>query len=133
MTTGIAITIGGVLEESAKPAEAYEVYRGAFERLESTNPSLPAERWRLVALAYKLGDMASDYEFPNSQHEQEKWLTYSVNEALKLAAEGSSSTEKGLLAQFELPGWKGVGDEALEVAGPLQALGQYHAKVGNFE
>lgn len=133
MTTGIAITLAGVLEENSKAADAYQVYLGAFSRLDSTHPSSSNERWRLTALAYKLGEMASDYDFPNSREEEEKWLTYAVNEALKLSAQGLNSDEGSLLSKLELPSWNGVGDEALGVAGPVQALGAYYSKIGNFE
>lgn len=133
MTSGIAITLAGVLEETSKAADAYEIYRGAFERLESKHPSSASERWRLVAIAYKMGEMAASYEFPNSDAEEEKWLTYAVNESLKLSAEGSTPGEASIFSKLELPGWSASGDEVIGLAGPLQALGAHYSRRGNLE
>lgn len=71
-----------MLEEFAKPQEAYEVYTASLAQLRAAKGLSGKERLRCVALAYKLGEMAETYSQP--QEEEERWLVYAVEELLRV-------------------------------------------------
>ena len=68
--SGIAIALAGVLEEFAKPQEAYEVYTASLAQLRAAKGLSGKERLRCVALAYKLGEMAETYSQPQEEEER---------------------------------------------------------------
>ena len=151
--SGIAVVLGEVLEANGKPAEAYEVYAAALERLQNAikqQQTLPAEirvsgpeRIRAAALAYKLGEMAEMYSQP--AQEEEKWLVYAVEELLRVLrdtrtpAKGRNVTDEGgpnsdgnpslQLDDLELPAWIKRDD----VVAPLERLGAFYSRTGKQE
>lgn len=144
--SGIAIALAAALEEAERPEPAYEVYSDALSRLRAANAASPLsgpERLRAVALASKLGEMAETYQLPVA--EEERWLTYAVEELLRLirdeTAKGQIVVEGDLeararkdetplmLAELEMPPWVTKTD----VGAPLEALGRFYAREGNVE
>ncbi|KIK43573.1 hypothetical protein CY34DRAFT_789955 [Suillus luteus UH-Slu-Lm8-n1] len=95
------------------------------------------ERLRRVALAYKLGQLASERDLD----EEEKWLLWAVEEVLRLSGLGmtnaSSDTNTRMhensgssaLDDLELPSWMSKTD----LGAPLEALGALYAKKGRIE
>ncbi|KIK36947.1 hypothetical protein CY34DRAFT_109328 [Suillus luteus UH-Slu-Lm8-n1] len=96
------------------------------------------ERLRRVALACKLGQLASERDLD----EEEKWLLWGVEEVLRLSRLGmtNASSEKSntrmhensgstALEDFELPSWMSKTD----LGAPLEALGTLYAKKGRIE
>jgi len=134
--TGILITLTEVIELNGKPHEACEFMGNYLDNLapldeETTyNQWSGAERMRLAAMAHKLGLMAESYSRP--QKEQEKWLTWAVERALKdirHAHESSDRSPSGAgttqpLHELELPGWV-VRSDLLVF---LKSLGEFHAR-----
>jgi hypothetical protein len=88
-----------------------------------------SERMRIVAVAYKLGEMAGMYQQP--LEEEERWLSVAVEELLLFMKEGGSdSVQKvALAAELDLPGWVSKTD----IGAPLEALGAFYARNGNVE
>ena len=75
--------------------------------------------------------MADTYQL--GEAEEEKWLTWSVEEVLKLAKAigsskpGSDSEENQLvLSDLELPKWASMTD----IGAPLESLGAFYARTG---
>ncbi|KAG2139528.1 hypothetical protein BD769DRAFT_1350790 [Suillus cothurnatus] len=95
------------------------------------------ERLRRVALAYKLGQLASERDL----EEEEKWLIWAVEEVLRLSGLGmlnaNSDTKtkaqensgSSALEDLELPSWMSKTD----LGAPLEALGALYAKKGRIE
>ncbi|KAG2156753.1 uncharacterized protein EDB93DRAFT_1125407 [Suillus bovinus] len=89
------------------------------------------ERLRRVALAYKLGQLASE----RNMDEEEKWLIWAVEEVLKLSglgitnADSDTNTKASALEDLELPTWMSKTD----LGAPLEALGTLYAKKGRIE
>ncbi|TFK83595.1 hypothetical protein K466DRAFT_498180 [Polyporus arcularius HHB13444] len=142
--SGIAIVLGEVLEASNNPNEAYEIYSAAFAQLRAAlarNSLSGRERMRAVALAHKLGEMAEVYQ--RGPEEAEHFLTFAVEEALKLVKDEAANAGKGkekekeaeegevgtMLAELELPWWV----RKVDVAAPLEALGRFYAQEGKPE
>jgi hypothetical protein len=141
--SGIGIAFAGVLEENDHPQLAYDVYVNVLKQLQKqrSTPAATAaaaeERMRIVAVAYKLGEMAEMYQQP--PEEEEKWLSLAVEELLRLAKESprknpdtSSSSSQGLIIagnELELPDWV----SKLDFAAPIEALGAFYARSGNVE
>ncbi|EPQ50123.1 hypothetical protein GLOTRDRAFT_82573 [Gloeophyllum trabeum ATCC 11539] len=148
--SGISIALAEVLEANSKPAEAYATYSDALARLQKaiayseqlkelvlTGP----ERLRGVALACKLGEMADAYQQP--AEEEERWLTWAVEELLRTLADlrqhrdvqlAAQREEKGkdvqlVLADLDLPRWVTKTD----VGAPIEALGAFYAKTGKVD
>ena len=130
--SGIAITLCEVLEQDNKPREAYEGYIAALEHLRKNWSALSSEeKLRAVSLGQRLGEMADTYQL--GEAEEERWLTWSVEEVLKLAKDvrsskpGSESEESHLvLSDLELPRWVSVTD----IGAPLEILGAFYARTG---
>ncbi len=136
--------LGEVLEASNNPNEAYETYSAAFAQLRAAlarNSLSGRERLRAVALAHKLGEMAEVYQ--RGPEEAEHFLTFAVEEALKLVKDEAANAGKGkekekeaeegevgtMLAELELPWWV----RKVDVAAPLEALGRFYAQDGKPE
>jgi hypothetical protein len=130
--SGIAITLCEVLEQDNKSKEAYEGYISALEHLRKNWSALTnEEKLRAVSLGQKLGEMADTYQL--GEEAEERWLTWSVEEVLKLAQAigssrpGSKSEENHLvLSDLELPKWVSVTD----IGAPLETLGAFYARTG---
>jgi hypothetical protein len=130
--SGIAITLCEVLEQDNKPKEAYEGYIAAVEHLRKNWSILTSEeRLRAVSMGQKLGEMADTYQLGGA--EEERWLTWTVEEVLKLAKdiggsrhEGNSEEGNVVLSDLELPKWVTVTD----IAAPLKSLGAFYARTG---
>lgn len=155
-TSGIAIVLAGVLEIDGNKEEAYNVYKEALWQLQSAYLDLPPdtphpeigtetlelltgpERMRAVAIAYKLGCMASELGKPDE--EEEKWLTWAVTGILKavMEAPAGSGAEMApvepnkagnlyiMARDLRLPLWSRVHD----LAAPFEALGTFYSKQG---
>ncbi|EIN08304.1 hypothetical protein PUNSTDRAFT_113863 [Punctularia strigosozonata HHB-11173 SS5] len=152
--SGIAITLAEVLENNLQPDAAYEVYRSALELYTGSDHGEPSgsssksttvlkDRMRTVALASKLGTLAQALHKPIE--DEEKWLTYAVNELLKtltivkqnpsaslwetLRGQSSKNTQPKdgtelVLSELDLPAWVTKTD----VSAPLEALGTFYAQ-----
>ncbi|OJA11845.1 hypothetical protein AZE42_04058 [Rhizopogon vesiculosus] len=93
------------------------------------------ERLRRVALAYKLGQLASERDVD----EEEKWLIWAVEEVLRLSGLGKKKTDSdtnakarsgsSALDELELPTWMSKAD----LGAPLEALGALYAKKDRIE
>ncbi|KAI0732716.1 hypothetical protein C8Q72DRAFT_816637 [Fomitopsis betulina] len=141
--SGIAIALASTLEDAERPEAAYEVYSDALTHLRAANAASPLsgpERLRAVAIASKLGEMAEAYQLPVA--EEERWLTYAVEELMRLlrdeTAKGTLVVEGDselvdktplMLAELEMPPWVTKTD----VGSPLEALGRFYAREGNVE
>ncbi len=130
--SGIAITLCEVLEQDNKSKEAYERYIVALEHLRNNWSALTyEEKLRAISIGQKLGEMADTYQV--GEAEEERWLTWSVEEVLKLAKaigsskSGSNNEENHLvLSDLELPKWASVTD----IGAPLESLGAFYARTG---
>lgn len=130
--SGIAITLCEVLEQDNKSKEAYERYIVALEHLRNNWSALTyEEKLRAISIGQKLGEMADTYQV--GEAEEERWLTWSVEEVLKLAKaigsskSGSNNEENHLvLSDLELPKWASVTD----IGAPLESLGAFYARAG---
>ena len=130
--SGIAITLCEVLEQDNKPREAYEGYIAALEHLRKNWSALTSEeRLRAISLGQRLGEMADTYQL--GEAEEERWLTWSVEEVLKPAKDIGSSEPRGnsdegnlVLSDLELPKWVTVTD----IGAPLETLGAFYARTG---
>jgi hypothetical protein len=153
-TTGVAITLAGVLEDNGEKEEAYKIYQEALRHLQSTYLNLPPdaplpdldketlkrltnpEKMRAAALAYKLGGMAPELGKPDK--EQEKWLTSSVNAVSVAALEAPAGSDKAekipsarrlhiMGSDMRLPDWA----KNHSIAAPFEALGSFYSKRQN--
>ncbi len=130
--SGIAITLCEVLEQDNKSKEAYERYIVALEHLRNNWSALTyEEKLRAISIGQKLGEMADTYQV--GEAEEERWLTWSVEEVLKLAKaigsskSGSNNEENHLvLSDLEIPKWASVTD----IGAPLESLGAFYARTG---
>jgi hypothetical protein len=130
--SGIAITLCEVLEQDNRSKEAYEWYATALEHLRKNWSALTnEEKLRAISIGQKLGEMADTYQL--GEAEEERWLTWSVEEVLKLAeAIGSSKPRSNneenhlVLSDLELPKWASVTD----IGAPLESLGAFYARTG---
>ncbi|KAI0319235.1 hypothetical protein OF83DRAFT_1111472 [Amylostereum chailletii] len=143
--SGIAVLLGEVLEANERPETAYETYSAAHTFLQKHRRELAGpERLRAVAIAHKLGEMADTYQLGNA--EQERWLTWAVEEVLKIAKMADKKSQKKrpanegddtegdaenrlVLAELELPKWV----TAVDIGAPIESLGQFYAKTGKIE
>jgi hypothetical protein len=130
--SGIAITLCEVLEQNNKPKDAYEWYIAALEHLRKNWSALTdQEKLRAISIGQKLGEMADTYQLGDV--EEERWLTWSVEEVLKLAKAIGSPKPKSdneedrlVLSDLELPKWASVTD----IGAPLESLGAFYARTG---
>ena len=130
--SGIAITLCEVLEQDNKSKEAYEGYISALKHLQKNWSVLTnEEKLRAISLGQKLGEMADTYQL--GEAEEERWLTWSVEEVLKLAKTIGSPTPRNkseenqlVLSDLELPKWVSVAD----IGAPMETLGAFYARTG---
>jgi hypothetical protein len=150
--TGIAIVLGGVLEDDGKKEEAYKIYQEALTQLQLAHLDLPPdaprpdlggmdslkrltppEMMRAAALAHKLGGLASELKKP--EEEEEKYLVWSVNAIIMAVMEAPAGSNKVppnnkdlhlIGGNMRLPSW--AKDHA--IAAPFEALGTFYADRG---
>jgi hypothetical protein len=146
-TSGLAIVLSNVLEDSHEMERAYQIYKEGFMQMfngstkvgeslstDSLNLLNAAERIRAVSIAYKLGELS--HELQKSLAEEEKWLVWSVEALLKTVSQGSPAGSKiagnmsdmsGLVGGLEFPSWAMLHD----FAAPFEALGSFYARTEN--
>ncbi|KAI0370552.1 hypothetical protein BV20DRAFT_281681 [Pilatotrama ljubarskyi] len=135
--SGIAVALAESLEATNRPQEAYDIYKTALMQLRAAKGLSGRERMRAVAIAHKLGEMAEIYQ--QGPEETEQWLTFAVEEALRVvkdeASGGKGKTESveepegevgAMLAELDLPWWV----RKIDIAAPLEALGRFYAQEG---
>lgn len=145
-TTGVAITLAGILEQSNRRNEAYEVYKDALRQMAaqgSQNPTTPAElttdllktftvseRIRAISIAYKLGELAHDLQKP--LEEEEKWLVWSVEALLKTVMHGPEQQAKEVLNVSTRVDELGLPPSAMlhNFAAPFEALATFYSQRG---
>lgn len=149
-TTGVAITLACLLEDSDRRNEAYEVYKDALRQMASQaaqGSSTPAElstsllktfsvaeRIRAISIAYKLGELAQDLQKP--PEEEEKWLVWSVEALLKTVLHGPEPHSKDnalniatIVDDLGLPPWAMFHS----FAAPFEALASFYSRSRNIE
>ncbi|KXN89334.1 hypothetical protein AN958_05832 [Leucoagaricus sp. SymC.cos] len=136
-TSGIAISLGEVLEGDERNSEAYNVYADTLKQLQNAGiPTMTGpEKMRAVALAYKLGDLGTSLEKP--KEEVEKWLTFAVETVLKHVLEMPALTKGAdeeadnqvIIAELGLPDWVST----VDIAAPFEALGTFYSKAGQLD
>ncbi|KAF9532613.1 hypothetical protein CPB83DRAFT_847069 [Crepidotus variabilis] len=153
-TTGVAISLAGILEESKQWDQAYEIYKDALRYM--ANPSLipegsrpaelnakllmtfsVAERVRAISIAYRLGELAQELKKP--LEEEEKWLSWAVEALLKTVLQvprplsqpssGSQLDVYHRMEDLELPSW----DAMQSLAAPFEALGSFYSRTGKID
>ncbi|EGG13212.1 Hypothetical protein MELLADRAFT_58366 [Melampsora larici-populina 98AG31] len=132
--SGIGIRWGSMLESFDEIQEAKEVYLLVFKDLEDRISNENGNgiegylKMRMVSVAQKLAQISNDKKLI------EKYLTWSVEELLKLSLPGigsnrSRENEKIVLGEIELPEWvKGI-----ELGSCLESLGDFYAQNGEPE
>lgn len=131
--SGIASALAEVLESNNRPQAAYEVYVAILSHLQGATDKTGPEKLRTVAIAYKLGEMAETYQQP--AEEEERWLTFAVEEALRILRD-FQSTNPGQdlqaqvnLSELELP----PGFTEIDIAVPMKKLGAFYQRTGKLE
>ena len=148
--SGIGIALANTVEEAGQPGRAFELYQEVLQYLRTahlgpaiaknanadldtlqTPLSIP-ERYRTVALAYRLGELANKLDRPE---EEEKWLVWSVEALLRLLNTPPSSAvppEKN--SKYDQVLNKQLGIPVLfyqhNIAAPFEALGSFYARTG---
>ncbi|TFK38114.1 hypothetical protein BDQ12DRAFT_606466 [Crucibulum laeve] len=142
--SGIGIALAGVFESSGKLEQAYNVYCEVISQMKedaSKGQLAPLEHMRVVAVAYKLGEMAQILKKPLD--EEESWLVYAVEEELKnvfekpiavgevLDVKGATIEDeaKVIVSELGLPLWATKHD----LAAPFEALGSFYSRVGKLD
>ncbi|KAI0676353.1 hypothetical protein C8Q78DRAFT_1073170 [Trametes maxima] len=138
--SGIAVVLAEALEGTNRPQEAYEIYSAALLQLRAAKDLTGRERMRAVAISHKLGEMAEVYQ--QGSEEAEQWLTYAVEEVLRVLKDEANGGKEGvrnlavpegeagsMLAELDLPWWV----RKIDVAAPLEALGRFYANGGKNE
>lgn len=132
------MVLAEALEGTNRPQEAYDIYSAALLQLRAAKELTGRERMRAVAIAHKLGEMAEIYQ--QGPEEAEPWLTFAVEETLRVVKEESDAKKgKGagvpegevgsMLAELDLPQWV----QKTDVVAPLEALGRFYAREGKNE
>lgn len=125
-----------MLEANNKPEAAFDIMSDFLEKLPSRDLDTVQKEWsgpermRLVAMAYKLGEMAQTYSQP--PQEEEKWLVWSVTEMLSTLRQHHNEKSEAtppVLHELDLPSWVAK----MDVVAPLQSLGEYYSRVGKIE
>lgn len=144
-TTGIAIALGGVLEDGKKLQDAAMVYADALDEVlqrgeHKHTPPVPrtdVERMRGVALAQKIGELAQEdgvlvppFYAPGADPSHtnkpaEGYLTWSVEEMLRLIGV-QPSKDAVVLSDLPLPPWVSSQD----LGASVEALGAFYANQG---
>ncbi|PKI85456.1 hypothetical protein MVES_000332 [Malassezia vespertilionis] len=144
-TSGIAIALAAVLEESGQWQKATLIYIDALDEVlqrgnfvqQTPRERTPQERMRSVALAQKIGDLAQGPGGETSprfdgasvtklEHPAEGYLVWSVEELLRLLQiQQHHTNEKGplFLSELQLPGWINTTD----IGASVEALGAFYA------
>ncbi|KAG2036750.1 hypothetical protein BDR03DRAFT_865447 [Suillus americanus] len=144
--SGIASLLSEVASDRAGPSEQNSPLPDAEKTPSTVVEGAPGwssytlsneERLRRVALAYKLGQLASERDLD----EEKKWLIWAVEEVLRLSGLGMTNANSdtntkahensgfSALEDLELPSWMSKTD----LGAPLEALGALYAKKGRIE
>lgn len=134
--SGIAIALGGFLEDQGNAGGAYEVYEEAFGDLRNAQGyqefSGP-QKMRTIALAQKSAEMAQLIEERSLMSQAEERLGWAVAELLKLAnkapAESNPTSTAIADKDLELPSW--ISD--VDLGASMENLGLLYLKQGNSE
>ncbi|KAF9010013.1 hypothetical protein BDQ17DRAFT_1388040 [Cyathus striatus] len=141
-TTGIGITLAGILESEGKLELAYNTYVETINQLiQARKPLSGQEHMRTVALAYKLGEMAQMLKKPRD--EEERWLTMAVETIMKnvmqkpvaigeiVSLKDSKMEEESkiMVSELQLPMWATNQD----IAAPFEALGSFYSRIGKLD
>lgn len=89
-TSGIAISLGGVIEAQKRPQDALQVYDQAFKNVSKAMDTAKRDQalmMRGVALAQKVGQLASDLPGAEYQKLAEKRMSWAVTKLLKTVAQ----------------------------------------------
>jgi hypothetical protein len=134
--SGISVALAEVCLAQKAPQRAYDAYIEALNQLQEAKHKLSGkERVRAVSIALQLGQMAEEYSQP--AEEEEKWLTFAVEEVLRIVkgpkpdAVGpvQEDQQKLVIAELDLPKWV----EKTDIGAPLEALGAFYSRVGKPE
>ena len=133
--SGIAIALGGFLEDQGNAGGAYEVYEESFVELRNTRGyqefSGP-QKMRTIALAQKSAEMAQLIEERSLMSQAEERLGWAVAELLKLASKPTEANPKTTSTSdkdLELPSW--ISD--VDLGASMENLGLLYLKQGNSE
>jgi len=127
--SGIAIALGGFLEEQGNAGAAYEVYEEAFGDLRSDYATLSGvEKMRVIVLAQKSGEMAQ--LIGEKSLNAEERLGWAVAELLKMASKPSGQSSPSITDKdLELPSWI----TNVDLGASMENLGLLYLKQGNAE
>ncbi|KAK0494479.1 hypothetical protein EDD18DRAFT_1038976, partial [Armillaria luteobubalina] len=136
--SGIAVALSEALESQNEKQKAYEVYADCLTRMQEVITTFSGpERLRAVAIAGKLGEVAEELQKPAD--EEEKWLSWGVEEVLRLVKDASAgiidpreditSDNQVTLVELELPPWV----DKTDVGAPLEVLAAFYARIGKVE
>jgi len=143
-TSGLAIVLSDVLEDSHEMEGAYRIYKEGFMQMFNGSTKVEespskdslqllnvAERIRAISIAYKLGELS--HELQKSLAEEEKWLVWSVEALLKTVLQGSPAGSSSISDMSDLVGELGLPSWAMlhDFAAPFEALGSFYARRGN--
>lgn len=133
--SGIAIALGGFLEEQGNIGGAYEVYEEAFADVRNfkgyANLS-GREKMRAVVLAQKSAEMAQLIEEKSLMPQAEERLGWAVAELLRLASNSDSAKQAEINLgdkDLELPSWI----SQVDLGASMENLGLLYLKQGNAE
>lgn len=118
--SGIGIRWGSMWEKLRELEKARKVYEKVYQDLRQAGHLTPPERMRAVAVAQRLAVLSSE--------EEEAYLTWSVEEVLRLTLPSKTSHDHSsiVMGELELPEWATGAD-----VGPcLEALGDFYARKG---
>lgn len=151
--SGIGIALANTFEEAGQPARAFELYQDVLQYLRTAHlgpaiaknanadldtlqaPLSGPERYRTIALAYRLGELANKLNRPE---EEEKWLVVSVEALLRLLnappppgalpvpPEKHSKHSQAMIKQLGTP----FIFYQHNIAAPFEALGSFYARTG---
>ena len=127
--SGIAVALGGVLEENRKPQAAYDVYADAYERLQVVGDRSGPEKARAGAIAYKLGELAHALQ---QYDKEENWYDVAIREILREAVPQKSAAitaSQAALTDLELPTWI----DKVDVVEPMRAYAACRQRKGDIE
>lgn len=127
--SGIAITLGGVLEDNHKLQAAHDVYSAAFERLQAVEPRSGFETARAGAIAYKAGEIAGLLR----QHDtEEEWYDNAIRLILREAVPKQrpmNVANQAALTDLGLPPWV----DKVDVVEPMRAYAACRQRKGDLE
>lgn len=131
-TSGIAISLGGVLEQQKKPRDALKVYDAAFTHISKAMDTAKRDRalmMRGVALAQKVGQLASDLPGESYEKLAEKRMSWAVTKLLKVVAQHQQDDSRDIKAGLDLPDFVTKTD----LGASMEDLGMFYLNKGDKE